>query len=420
MSLMGAMNSAISGLSAQSSALATVSNNLANSSTTAYKTSATSFASLVAGSGATKSGGVSATRVANVNSQGLLIDSAISTNLAIEGQGFFVVSSEGDETSRSYTRNGEFSVNEDGYLTNGNTYLLGWATGPNGNIARGASNVNLDRIDISSVQSSAQATSSVGTQAILPADAANGATFESSFEVYDSLGTACTVTATYEKKSDKTWEVTYSDPISADTGQVVGTIPAGYAVGVVFNENGTLASTTPADPKMVIENWTTGAADSSIALNLGSPGGSDGLTQFSANDSESAEIDVQKLTVDGRAYGTLSDIEIDTNGAVVASFSNGETRTIYKIPIAGFTNPSGLIEGNNGLYELSTHSGNATLHTAGQGGSGFIKSSQLEASNVDTSTEFSSMLAAQQAYSSASQIISTSNTMFDSLIGAVR
>lgn len=419
MSLAGAMNSAISGLYAQTTALATVSNNLANSSTTAFKSSTTSFASLVAGSGSTKSGGVTASTVSNVNSQGLLVDSTTTTNLGIEGDGFFIVSTEGDDASRYYTRNGEFSVDSDGYLTNGDSYLLGWETDDDGNVSGGASSVNLTKIDVSSVQSSAEATDEVSIQAILPADAEIGDAFESSFEVYDSLGTASTVTATYTKTAANTWTIGYSDPVSADTSSTIGTVTSSD-VTVTFNDDGTLASTSPANPTLTISGWTTGAADSSISLGLGTVDKSDGLTQYSTNDSDSAEIDVKSITVDGRSYGTLDGIEIDTDGSVVATFSNGESRAIYKIPLATFTNADGLIESNDGLYSVSTYSGNATLHIAGTGSAGTIESSQLEASNVDTSTEFSSMLAAQQAYSSASQIISTSSEMFDSLLSAVR
>ncbi|PLW76451.1 flagellar hook protein FlgE [Cohaesibacter celericrescens] len=414
MSLAGAMNSAISGLSAQTSALATVSSNLANSSTTAYKTSTTSFASLVAGSGSTKSGGVTASNISNVTSQGLLVASTTTTNLAIEGDGFFIVSTEGDSSSRYYTRNGEFSVDEEGYLTNGESYLLGWETDDDGNVSGGASSVNLTKIDVSSVQSSAAATTEVDTNATLPADAAVGDAFESSFEVYDSLGTASTVTATYTKTGTNAWTVSYASPLSADTSSTIGTVTSASDVDLTFDTDGNLLSTTPASATLAITGWTTGAADSSISL------GFDDLTQNSSNDSASAEIVVDTISADGRAYGTLSGVEIDTDGSVIASFSNGESRAIYKIPVATFTNADGLIEGNSGLYSVSTNSGNATLHIAGTGGAGVLQSSQLESSNVDTSTEFSSMLAAQQAYSSASQIISTSKEMFDSLISAVR
>ena len=116
----------------------------------------------------------------------------------------------------------------------------------------------------------------------------------------------------------------------------------------------------------------------------------------------------------------MDNVEIQSDGSVVATFSNGETRNIYKIPIATFINADGLLEDSNGIYSISNYSGNATLHTAGTGSAGTMKSSSLESSTVDTSTEFASMLSAQQAYSSASQIISTAGNMFDSLLQAVR
>ncbi|WP_119308997.1 flagellar hook protein FlgE [Cohaesibacter haloalkalitolerans] len=416
MSLMGATNAAISGLAAQSQALATVSNNLANSDTTAYKASKTSFSSLVAGSGASKSGGVSASNTTNNTARGLVVDSAISTNLAIEGDGYLVVSADGDSSSRYYTRNGEFAVDDEGNLVNGDYYLLGWETDENGKVSGGASSVNLTKINLNSVQSSAQPTTKGAFQATMPADAVIGTTFESSFEVYDSLGTASTITATYEKTAQNTWSITYSDPVSADTSTTTGSVTSA-PISVTFNNDGTLASVSATSLDIT---WTTGAANSSIALDLGTVGARDGLTQYSSNDVDNAEIDVKSITVDGRAYGTLKDVEIDSDGSVVASFSNGETRTIYKIPIATVINPDGLVEDSDGIYSISTYSGNATLHTAGSGSAGSLKSSSLESSTVDTSTEFASMLSAQQAYSSASQIISTAGAMFDSLLQAVR
>ncbi|WP_319483328.1 flagellar hook protein FlgE [uncultured Cohaesibacter sp.] len=434
MSLMGATNAAVSGLAAQSQALSTVSNNLANSETTAYKASTTSFSSLVAGSGASKSGGVSASNTTNNTAQGLITDSDIETNLAIEGDGYFVVSEEGDSSSRYYTRNGEFSVDDDGYLTNGDYYLLGWATDEDGEVSGGASSVNLTKIDISSIQSSAEATTEVAMQATLPADAAVDDSFETSFEVYDSLGTASTVTATYTKVDENTWTVSYSDPVSADDSSTTGSVTSGtYTIffdsegnldhieeGDYDAATGTSATGTTVDTATLSIDWTTGASDSDISMDLGTAGGSDGLTQYSSNDSDEAEIDVSSIDVDGRPYGTVDSVEIDSDGSVVASFTNGETRTIYKIAIATFTNSDGLAEDSDGIYAVSNDSGNATLHIAGQGSAGTIESSSLEASTVDTSTEFAAMLAAQQAYSSASQIISTASSMFDDLMSAVR
>nr|WP_321454731.1 flagellar hook protein FlgE [uncultured Cohaesibacter sp.] len=419
MSLMGATNAAITGLSAQSQALSNVSNNLANSDTTAYKASKTSFSDLVAGSGSTRSGGVHASNTTNNTAQGLVVDSAISTNMAIQGDGYFVVAEDGDSSSRYYTRNGEFSVDDEGYLTNGDYYLLGWATDEDGKVAGGASSVNLDKIDLTSIQSSAKATTNVAIQATVPADVAVGTTFESSFEIYDSLGTASTITATYEKTAENQWEITYDDPVSADTSSTTGSVTAPNAANpivVTFNNDGSLASATP---NTLAITWNTGAAASTINLDMGTANGSDGLVQYSSNDVTDAEINVKTITVDGRAFGTVDDVEIETDGSVVATFSNGETRKIYQIPIATFVNSDGLNEEGDGIYTISNYSGNATLHTAGNG-SGSIASKSLESSTVDTSTEFASMLAAQQAYSSASQIISTAGDMFDSLLQAVR
>nr|WP_321526932.1 flagellar hook protein FlgE [uncultured Cohaesibacter sp.] len=416
MSLMGATNAAISGLAAQSQALSNVSNNLANSDTTAYKASKTSFSSLVAGSGNNKSGGVHASNTSNNTARGLVVDSAISTHLAIQGNGYFVVSEEGDTSSRYYTRNGQFKADKEGHLMNGDYYLLGWATDADGKVPGGASSVNLGKIDLSSIQSSAQATSKAAFQATLPGDAVVGTSFESSFEVYDSLGTASTITATYEKTAQNSWTITYSDPVSADTSTTTGSVTSA-PINVTFNNDGSLASVSATSLDIT---WTTGAATSAIALDLGTIGARDGLTQYSSNDVKNAEINVKSITVDGRAYGTVDNVEIQSDGSVVATFSNGETRNIYKIPIATFINADGLLEDSNGIYSISNYSGNATLHTPGTGSAGSMKSSSLESSTVDTSTEFASMLSAQQAYSSASQIISTAGAMFDSLLQAVR
>jgi len=418
MSLQGALNASISALSAQSTALSVISDNLANSQTTAYKSSSTSFSSLVAGSGSNSSGGVSATMVSNVDQQGLLVQSTEATNLAIEGDGFFIVADGSDSTSTYYTRNGEFTVDSEGYLTNGEYYLLGWATDSDGNPIGGTSENALEPIDLDSVQSSVDATSNVAIQANLPADAEIGDSFDTTFEVYDSLGTTSTVTATYTKTAENTWEISYSDPALPSTGETIGTVTSG-TIEVTFNTDGTLASTSPDPAKLTIEGWTTGAEDSSISIDLGEADSTSGLTQYASGDGDPS-IDVQSIDQDGLAYGNLSSIEISEDGTVVAFFDNGEERPIYQIPVATFGNPDGLEEMSDGIYARSSTSGNATLHEPGEGGAGTVQGGWLEASTVDTGEEFSKMLSAQQAYSAASQIMSAANSMFDTLLDAVR
>jgi flagellar hook protein FlgE len=410
------MNSAISALYAQSSALATISSNLANSSTTAYKSGSTSFSSMVAGSTTSSTGTVTSSTRTNVSEQGTLTSSGVDTNLAIDGDGFFVVTSDVSGGETYYTRNGEFAVDEDGYLANDGYYLMGWATDADGNIIGGTTEASLVAIDVDAIQSSVGATTTVGFQVNVPADAATGDTFSTTLEVYDSLGSTHNVDVTWTKTGENTWEMTFADPElnGADSGDVTTD-----AVTITFNSDGTLASTDPTDVTLTIEGWTTGADDSTISLNLGTIGGADGLTQYSS-DSTEPYLDVDTIDQDGLPYGDLTGITIDSDGSVIASYDNGDERTIYKIPIATFTNSNGLTLNSDGMYSRSPTSGNSTLHDAGTGGAGTINGGYLESSTTDTSTEFSRMLTAQQAYSAASQIITASNDMFDSLLQAVR
>lgn len=417
MSLQGALNASISALAAQSSALSSVSDNLANANTTGYKSSSTSFSSLVAGEGANSSGGVSASMVSNIDQQGLLYQSTEATHLGIEGDGFFIVSDAVDGASTYYTRNGEFVVDTEGYLVNDGYYLLGWPTDVDGEPIGGTSENALTQIDLDSVQSSVEATTSLEFQANLPADAEIGDTFENSFEVFDALGTTATITATYKKTAANTWAITFSDPTSPSTGASLGTTTTATYTAT-FND-GALSALSPTTPTLNITGWTTGASNSAISLDFGETGTTSGLSQYSTNDGDPAVV-VQSIDQDGLAYGDLSNIEIADDGSVVAYFDNGEERPIFKIPVATFGGPDGLTEMSNGIYARSSDSGNATLHEAGTGGAGSVQGGWLEASTVDTGEEFSRMMSAQQAYSAASQIMSTASDMFDTLIDAVR
>ncbi|WP_123193322.1 flagellar hook protein FlgE [Pannonibacter phragmitetus] len=416
MSLMGSLNSAISALAAQSQALSNISSNLANSSTTAYKASSTSFSNLIAGSSTSTSGGVTASTRASFSDQGLLTATGTSTNLAIDGSGFFVVSSSVTGGQTYYTRNGEFEVDQNGYLVNNGYYLMGWQTDADGNIIGGTSEASLVPIDIDAIQSSVGATTAVGIQANLPADAVEGDTFSTTVEIYDSLGSTHNMSVTWTKTGENTWEMAFDDPTL--NGTTSGTVSTD-AIEITFNSDGTLASTNPSPATLSVTGWTTGAADTEVTLDLGTSGLANGLTQYASGSSD-PYLKLDKITNDGLPYGSLTGVSITSDGSVIASYDNGDERTIYKIPVATFTNSNGLTLNSDGMYSRSPTSGNSTLQIAGTSGAGSINGGYLEASTTDTSTEFSRMLTAQQAYSAASQIISTSNSMFDSLLQAVR
>lgn len=419
MSLTGAMNAAVSAMQAQSSALSIISNNLANVSTTGYKASSASFSSLLTSSGSVSSasGGVTVAKSQNLLESGTLVDSSISTNIAIDGDGFFAVTT-GDGSEIYYTRNGSFSVDEDtGYLTNNGYTLLGWATDADGNVIGGTTEGSLEAIDTDSMTGYAAATTSVSLDGALPADATSSLT--SSIELYDSLGTAYNLAVTWTKSTtdDNTWTMKYGDLTTSD-GTVVSTAVKSSDVTITFNSDGTLKD--PSTTTLTISGLTSGADSLSVALDLGTVGATDGLSQYTPDDSTSSTTVDIASSGDGCAYGTLSGVTIEEDGTVSANYSNGESVAIYKIPLATFSNANGLTEMSNSVYAASTTSSGATYHFANSDGVGAIKDYELEESTSDTNTEFSSMIAAQQAYSAASQVISTAKDMFDSLLSAVR
>ncbi|MBS1166000.1 MAG: flgE [Proteobacteria bacterium] len=419
MSLTGAMNAAVSAMQAQSTALSIISNNLANVSTTGYKASSASFSSLLtsSGSASSSSGGVTVAKSQNILASGTLVDSSVSTNIAVDGDGFFAVTS-GDGSQVYYTRNGAFTVDDDtGYLTNNGYSLLGWPTDADGNVVGGTTGTNLEIIDTSTLTGYAAATTTATLSGSLPADATSS--YNSELTLYDSLGTSYTLDVTWTKSTttDNTWSMSFGTLTDGDGNTVSGATVTGSST-ITFNSDGTLKS--PETTTLAISGLTDGASDMSVTLDLGTAGASDGLSQYTPDDSStSTTVDIA-CEANGCAYGTMSGVTIDEDGTVSANYSNGESVAIYKIPLATFSNSNGLTELSNSVYSASSTSSGATYHFADSDGVGAIKSSELEESTTDTNTEFSSMIAAQQAYSSASQVISTAKDMFDSLLSAVR
>ena len=421
MSLSGALSSAISALSAQSQSLSMISDNIANSDTTAYKTTSAMFDALVTASSNTTSyasGGVTVSGRSNITQQGLLAATSNATDVAIQGSGFFVVTDATSGGTVAYTRNGAFTINNAGYLENNGYYLEGWRTDADGNVVGSESASNLEAINTQVASTSGSATTKTTIAANLPSDAATGDTYTSSMTVYDSLGAANTMQITWTKTDTNTWSASFANPTSAsDTTTATGT--ASGTIDITFNSDGSLASTSPDPATVSITGWTDGAADSTITMDLGTAGGTDGLTQYASGET-TPSVNVTSIDSDGLSYGKLSSISIGKNGVVDATYSNGQTIAIYKIAVATFADPNGLAASSNGIYSATVTSGNAALQASGENGAGTIYGSELESSTTDTSSQFSSMISAQQAYSAASQVISTVNKMYDTLISAMR
>jgi flagellar hook protein FlgE len=205
-----------------------------------------------------------------------------------------------------------------------------------------------------------------------------------------------------------------------------GTIKvAGYGT-LSFNGDGSLnqvrMSSTNATPTSVVPNsegqmiatlpmvWINGAHDSAININFGSFGSSNGFGQFAA------DFDVQAISRDGAEVGLRTGVRIDDEGFVIASYSNGATQKLWKVPVATFANPNELQARKGSAFGQTTASGEFTLREAGGGGAGGIEPMSLEGSNVDLSDEFSQMITTQRAYTAASKIITTTDELLDELL----
>ncbi|MBR0795943.1 flagellar hook protein FlgE [Bradyrhizobium jicamae] len=422
MSLTGALSSAISALNSQSQSLAMISDNISNADTTGYKTTSAMFEDLVTASNSATSytsGGVTVSGRANITQQGLLSATTNATDVAIQGSGFFVTSDATSGGTTSYTRNGAFTTDNNGYLVNNGNYLEGWRTDSQGNIVGNASAASLAPINTQAAATSASPTTKTTIAANLPSDAAVGATFSSSMTVYDSLGTANSIQITWDKTAANTWTATFGNPTLASNSSTTTGTTTSSPVTINFNSDGSLASTSPASPTVTVGSWTDGAAASTITLDLGTSGKTDGLTQYASGEA-TPSVDVTGINSDGLAFGKLSSVSIGKGGVVDATYSNGETIAIYKIAVATFSDPNGLTAGSDGMYTSTAASGNAVLQTSGTNGAGTIYGSELESSTTDTSGQFSSMISSQQAYSAASQVITTVDKMFQTLIQAVQ
>lgn len=421
MSLTGALSSAISALSAQSQSLSMISDNIANSDTTGYKTTSAMFDALVTASSNTTSyasGGVTVSGRANITQQGLLAATSNATDVAIQGSGFFVVTDATSGGTVAYTRNGAFTINNAGYLENDGYYLEGWRTDAEGNVVGSESASNLEAINTQIASTSGSATTKTTIAANLPSDAATGDSYTSSMTVYDSLGAANTMQITWTKTGANAWSASFANPTSdSDTTTATGT--ASGTIDITFNSDGSLASTSPDPATVSITGWTDGAADSTITMDLGTAGKTNGLTQYASGET-TPSVNVTSIDSDGLSYGKLSSVSIGDDGIVNATYSNGQTIAIYKIAVATFADPNGLAASSNGIYSATVTSGNAALQGSGENGAGTIYGSELESSTTDTSSQFSSMISAQQAYSAASQVVSTVNKMYDTLISAMR
>ena len=425
MSLFGSLYSGVSGLNAQSRAMSMISDNVANVNTTAYKGAQAQFANLVTRQDSASSyspGGVRSMSKLTIGNQGLIQNSNSPTDAAISGAGFFVVNTMADGSGEQvYTRAGSFAPDYLGNLrTPSGQYLQGWLLDANENVVDVN---NVATVNVGIVNGLATATNEVRIGANLDADReqhigayavgdmADGTVephFSRNVQVYDSLGRPQTLTMGFLKTAANEWQVEIyaTDPTIVTAGAV--------ALGggtVTFNGDGSLASNT-LDGVGVAIDWAavTGADDSTITFDLGTVDETNGLTQFAS------PTNVAFVLQNGAEVGELNGVRIDETGYIIASFTNGEERRLYQLPLATFANPAGLDPRSGNIFAQTERSGEYNLRVAGRGGAGMLAPSALEAANVDLADEFTKMIVTQRAYSANSRVITTTNNMLEELI----
>lgn len=428
MSLYGALYTGVAGLAANSRAMATTSTNIANVNTVGYKTTKNEFSTLLASTaslGTGANGGVKAVALPQVTAQGDLAQTTSSTDLAISGQGFFVVTNTAVQNPNVsellYTRAGAFTKDANGNLKNaGGYYLQGWALDANGNIPTNANDMTL--VSLGQVTGTALPTTTAALRANLQSstavtagytagDLADGTIspqFETSIEFYDSQGGARPLRLAFVKTAANTWqyEVIY-DGNAADIG---GTTANPISTGsITFNTDGTVA--TPATPPTISVPFvaTSGLSAQPIEINFGTPGQADGFTQFDTTST------LYSSDVNGTLFGGLTGVRVDEQGYVIALFNNGVEKRMYKLPVATFLNADGLGPLNGNSYRATVESGGASFKNADVGGAGSIANLALEQSTVDMAKEFSNMIVIQRAYTAASKIITTADEMLEEL-----
>jgi flagellar hook protein FlgE len=441
------MFSGVSGLAAQSQVMGMIADNISNVNTVGYKRTTGLFSTLVT-EPATETryspGGVRSRPYQLVNRQGLLQSSASPTDIAISGNGFFVVNTNGDPATPGafmFSRSGAFNADRDGYLRNAaGLYLQGVPIPPTGVIpANPASVAGLSTVDIDVLNNSWQASTAASalvnlrsTQAV-NANIANygfgGAQVNMSdgtiapdffydLRVFDSQGGSRTIRFAYLKSATPNQWFQEMYVVPATDADPAGTPahPSGrIAQGTIaFNPDGTFNNVALTDAtggalgagNLTTINWAPalGLAQSQITLDFA------GSTQV---DSASRLV---LSNVNGTALATLTGVTISADGIVNALFDNGTSRPIYKIPLAMFANPNGLTNEDGNAWTENAESGPASLADALTQGAGKVVGGSLESSTVDLAEEFSNMIITQRAYSASGKIITTADEMLEELV----
>ncbi len=402
---------ALSGLQADSVALGTIGNNLANLNTTAYKKQEANFSDMfyqsvgTSGSNAPIQVGIG-TRVSSVSSdfsQGNLTSTGVATNMAINGNGFFVVQQAG---TNELTRSGDFQLSDSGELITNDGYAVMGYPSVNGVVDTNAPLVPMN-VPTAKTQL-AHATTGFSFTTSLDASAAVGSTYTSSTAMYDSQGTAHTVSVKFTKTGSNAWSYDVEMPSgdAATTSNNTGTLQ--------FNADGTLATPSGNVTGIAFAGLADGASDLSLNWSLRDASGNSLVTQSAGASSTNASAQ------DGYAAGAYKSFSVDASGTMRATYTNGGTEVLGQIAVATVASPESLERLGGNLYAVNKASGAMDIGVASAGSRGNITGSTLEQSNVDISTEFANLIVAQRSFEANSKTVTAFDTITQDTINMIR
>lgn len=448
MSVFSALYTGASGVNAMGKSLQVIGNNIANINTVGFKASRAEFADLLSQAINTPSGkkqvgrGVRVESVQGIFNQGSFESTSVVTDVAINGSGYFVVST-GSNDETFFTRAGQFRIDSEGALTNSlGMYVQGTTFDNAGNPLDGAAgNINLSSVTappnptgdgvmegtgvFTNINLSAQ--SEVVEGGWDPDDPNGTSNFTSTMVVYDSVGVPHTVINYYNRISRANDPVDPPDPLdptavyetsdwewhsAVDGGEVLGEVAGDFPIevgsGVLsFDTNGLLIS--PAEATIVISFKGGATKNQAIGIDF------TGTTQVGTDPSV-----VNALTQDGYGSGSLQAIDISTEGVITGVFSNGVARDLAQFTIASFPAEHELFRVGNSLFIETPESGQAVLAPANSGTNGTIAASTVELSNVDLTEQFVSLITTQRAFQASTKVISTGDEMLETVLALKR
>ena len=422
MGISSALYSGVSGLNTNSQAMSVIGNNLANTNTVGFKGSRTVFSDLLSstinGSGGSSQvgRGVSMSKVDQIFSQGTFESTESGLDVAIEGEGFFILKEPGDETNY-YSRAGAFRFDDDGYLVNPEgLQVMGKQFDVNGELLPGdASSIRVQSSGLIQGQVTNELKLTTNLDSAEPINAvafayddADSYNYSSSVQIYDTLGNPHLLSTYFKKTANNTWDVYYSYENAAG---VVNPNPPAVWTTLTFTNDGILTNAALNPPQQTTANtvaldWGNGTTPTAIEVNFDT-------TQFN---SESVVISQDQ---NGFGAGNLTGVDIDGDGIVIASYSNGEQTKIAQLVLGKFVNPNGLQLAGSNLYTETSASGPARTGIPGPE-LGKVFTNSLEQSNVDMGAEFVRMITAQRGFQANSKIITTVDELLGELINLKR